>query len=58
LTQNSKPPFVISLGDRDGPEQNGVQLLTQVSDLVVNAFSDGPIHFALYGSLLNHQLIG
>ena len=33
-------------------------LLTPVSDLVFNALSDGTIHFALYGSSLNHNLIG
>ena len=43
---------------RDDPRQNGVKLLTPVSDLVFNALSDGTIHFALYGSSLNHNLIG
>ena len=43
---------------RDDPQQNGVKLLTPVSDLVFNALSDGTIHFALYGSSLNHNLIG
>ena len=32
--------------------KKGVQLLTP--DLVANALSDGAIHFALYGNLLNH----
>ena len=43
---------------RDDPQQNGVKLLTPVSNLVFNALSDGTIHFALYGSSLNHNLIG
>ena len=43
---------------RDDPRQNGVKLLTPVSDLVFNALSDGTIYFALYGSSLNHNLIG
>ena len=43
---------------RDDPKQNDVKLLTPVSDLVFNALSDGTIHFALYGSSLNHNLIG
>ena len=43
---------------RDDPQQYGVSLLTPVSDLVVNALSDGTIHFALYGSLLDNNLIG
>ena len=54
-----------SLGDlplfvfqRDGPKQNGVKLLTPVSDLAFNALSDGTIHFVLYGSSLNQNLIG
>ena len=38
---------------RDDPEQNGVKLLTPVID----ALSDGTIHFALYGSSLNQNLI-
>ena len=42
---------------RDDPQKNGVKLLTPVSDLVFNALSDGTIHFALYGSSLNHNLI-
>ena len=43
---------------RDDPQQNGVKLLTPVSELIFNALSDGTIHFALYGSSLNHNLIG
>ena len=43
---------------RDDPKQNGVKLLTPVFDLVFNDLSDGTIHFALYGSSLNHILIG
>ena len=43
---------------RDDPQQNGVKLLTPVSSLVFNALSDGTIHFAMYGSSLNHNLIG
>ena len=43
---------------RDDPQQNGVKLLTPFSNLVFNALSDGTIHFALYGSSLNHNLIG
>ena len=43
---------------RDDPKQNGVKLLTPVSDLVFNALSDSTIHFALYGSSLNQNLIG
>ena len=43
---------------RDDPQQNGVKLLTPVSDSAFNALSDGSIHFALYGSSLNHNLIG
>ena len=35
-----------------------MKLLTPVSGLVFNALSDGTIHFALYGSSLNHNLIG
>ena len=42
----------------DDPQQNGVNLLTPVSDSVFNALSNGTIHFALYGSSLNHNLIG
>ena len=49
------PLFVFQ---RDDPQQNGVKLLTPVSSLVFNALSDGTIHFALYGSSLNHNLIG
>ena len=43
---------------RDDPQQNGVKLLTPVSDSVFNALSNGTIHFAMYGSSLNHNLIG
>ena len=43
---------------RDDPQQNGGKLLTPVSDSVFNALSDGTIHFAPYGSLNNHHLIG
>ena len=43
---------------RDDPQQNGVKLSTPVSDLVFNALSDGTIHFAPHGSLLNRNLIG
>ena len=43
---------------RDDPKQNGVKLLTLVSDLVFNALSHGTIHLALYGSSLNQNLIG
>ena len=39
-------------------EQNGVSLLTPVSDSVFIALSDGAIHFACHGSPLNHNLIG
>ena len=42
----------------DDPQQNGVKLLTPVSSLVFIALSDGTIHFALYGSSHNHNLIG
>ena len=42
----------------DDPQQNGVKLLRPVSDLVFYALSDGTIHFALYGSSHNHNLIG
>ena len=51
----SKALFVFQ---RDHPQQNGVKLLTPVSDLVFDALSDGTIRFALYGSSLNHNLIG
>ena len=43
---------------RDDPQQNCVKLSTPVSDLVFKALSDDTIHFALYGSSLNHNLIG
>ena len=43
---------------RDNPQQNGVSLLTPVSDSVFIALSDGTIHFAPHGSSLNHNLIG
>ena len=42
----------------DDPQQNGVKLLTPVSDLVFDALSDGTIHFYLYGRSLDHNLIG
>jgi len=42
----------------DDPQQNGVKLLTPVSDLVFDALSDGTIHFSLYGRSLNYNLIG
>ena len=53
----AKPPsrFVFL---RDNPQQNGVSLLTPVSDSVFIALSDGTIHFAPHGSSLNHNLIG
>ena len=39
----------------DDPQQNGVKLLTPVSDLVFNALSDGTIHFALYGKAMKTE---
>ena len=42
---------------RDDPQKNGMSLFTPVPDSVFNALSDGTIHFALYGSSLNHDLI-
>ena len=42
----------------DDHQQNGMLLLTPVSEPVFNALSDGTIHFAPYGSLNNHHLIG
>ena len=42
----------------DNPQQNGVWLLTLVSEPVFNALSYGTNHFAPYGSLNNHHLIG
>ena len=42
----------------DDPRLNGVKLLTPVSDLIFDGLSDGSFHFALYGSSLNHNLIG
>ena len=47
--------FVFLIAD---PQQNDVSLLTPVSDSVFIALSDGTIHFAPHGSLLNHNLIG
>ena len=44
--------FVFSLGGR---EQNGVSLLTPVSDSVYIALSDGTFIFSLHGSFKNHQ---
>ena len=32
-----------------------MKLLTPVSDIGLNALSDGNIHFALYGSSFNHK---
>ena len=42
----------------DDPQQNGMLLLTPVSEPVFNALSDRTNHFAPYGSLNNHHLIG
>ena len=44
--------FVFSIGSR---EQNGVSLLTPVSDSVFIALSDGTFLFALHGSFKNNQ---
>ena len=52
------PPGSLFVFLRDDLQQNGVKLLTPVSDLVFNALSNGTIHFALYGSSLNLNLIG
>ena len=56
--KNSNSTHSLFVFLRDDPQQNGVKLLTPVSDLVFYALSDGAIHFALYGSSLNHNLIG
>ena len=53
LDGNAKPLFVFSIGSR---EQNGVSLLTPVSDSVFIALSDGTFLFSLHGSFKNHQL--
>ena len=44
--------FVFLVGSR---EQNGVSLLTPVSDSVFIALSDGTFLFSLHGSFKNHQ---
>ena len=44
--------FVFLIGSR---EQNGVSLLTPVSDSVFIALSDGTFLFSLHGSFKNHQ---
>ena len=44
--------FVFSIGSR---EQNGVSLLTPVSDSIFIALSDGTFLFSLHGSFKNHQ---
>ena len=41
-----------------GPKQNAGSLLTPVSHTIFDAFSHGTLGFALYGSSLNHFLIG
>ena len=46
------PLFVFSIGSR---KQNGVSLLTPVSDSVFIALSDGTFLFSLHGSFKNHQ---
>ena len=43
--------FVFSIGSR---EQNGVSLLTPVSDTVFIALSDGTFLSSLHGSFKNH----
>ena len=40
---------------KGGYEQNGVSLLTPVSDSVFIALSDGAFLFSLHGSFKNHQ---
>ena len=51
-------PASLFVFQRDDPQQNGVKLLTPVSDLVFDALSDGTIHFSLYSNRsLNHNLI-
>ena len=44
--------FAFSIGSR---KQNGVSLLTPVSDSVFIALSDGTFLFSLHGSFKNHQ---
>ena len=44
--------FVFSIGSR---KQNGVSLLTPVSDSIFIALSDGTFLFSLHGSFKNHQ---
>jgi len=44
--------FVFSIGSR---KQNGVSLLTPVSDSILIALSDGTFLFSLHGSFKNHQ---
>jgi len=46
------PLFVFSIGSR---KQNGVSLLTPVSDSIFIALSDGTFLFSLHGSFKNHQ---
>ena len=47
-----KTLFVFSIGSR---KQNGVSLLTPVSDSIFIALSDGTFLFSLHGSFKNHQ---
>ena len=48
----ASPLFVFSIGSR---KQNGVSLLTPVSDSIFIALSDGTFLFSLHGSFKNHQ---
>ena len=51
LRLNPMSLFVFSIGSR---EQNGVSLLTPVSDSVFIALSDGTFLSSLHGSFKNH----
>ena len=50
--------FATGVFPRENPQQNGMLLLTPVSDSVFIALSDGTIHFSPHGNALNHDLIG
>ena len=53
-TKKSKViPLFVFLSDNS--QQNGVSLLTPVSDSVFIALSDGTFLFSLHGSFKNHQ---